>query len=176
MSNENKFSSTMVPVSGRLPEPLYQWLSTLPMEDATTVSDKVRVAVSTLKRLHDGDSDYMGALAMQRDLGRTTRDQIAALERAQGVHSAVLAAFSDHLPELIATLNSAHVSNAKEAAELEAQLVRRLFQLTESLLRQAVTAEAAAFDVRVVHKQAPRFTDLVQAIISNNPKRGDKHG
>lgn len=170
MSQDTKYTSTMVPVSGRLPEPLYQWLSTLPMDSATTVSDKVRVAVSTLKRLHDGDSDYMGALAMQRDLGRTTRDQIAKLERSEGVHSAVLAAFSDHLPELMASLNSAAVTSTKEARELEAQLVRRLFQLTESILRQAVTAEAAAFDVKVVHKQAPRLADLVHAIISNNPK------
>jgi hypothetical protein len=170
MKQDDKFSGTMLPVSGRLPEPLYQWLSSTPIDGAATVSDKVRVAVSTLKRLHDGDTDYMGSLAMQRDLGRTTRDQIAALERKHGVHSAVLVAFSDHLPELMATLNSALVTNTRQASELEAQLVRRLFQLTESILRQAVTPEAAAFDVRVVHKHAPRLGDLVQAIISNETK------
>jgi hypothetical protein len=176
MSIETKLTNTMVPVSGRLPEELYQWLSTLPMEGATTVSDKIRAAVSTLKRLHDGDSEYMGALAMQRDLGRTTRDQIAVLERSAGVHSAVLAAFSEHVPGLIATLNSAQVTDVKSARELEEQMVRRLFQLTETMLRQAVTPQAAAFDERVVHKQAARLVDLVQVIISTIPNRGDTHG
>lgn len=176
MSIETKLTSTMVPVSGRLPEELYQWLSTLPMEGATTVSDKIRAAVSTLKRLHDGDSEYMGALAMQRDLGRTTRDQIAVLERSTGVHSAVLAAFFEHVPGLIATLNSAQIADAKSARELEEQMVRRLFQLTETMLRQAVTPQAAAFDERVVHKQATRLVDLVQVIISTVAHKGETHG
>jgi predicted DNA-binding protein len=70
---DTKNAGTMIPVSGRLPEELYQWLSTLSLEGATTVSDRIRIAVATLKRLHDGDSDYMGALGMQRDLVRNTR-------------------------------------------------------------------------------------------------------
>ncbi|MCA3022989.1 MAG: hypothetical protein ING64_02400 [Rhodocyclaceae bacterium] len=173
---DTKNTGTMIPVSGRLPEELYQWLSTLPLEGATTVSDRIRIAVATLKRLHDGDSDYMGALGMQRDLVRNTRDQIASLERNAGVHSAVLAAFVDHVPGLVALLNAAQIKDSASARELEEQLVRRLFQLTEALLRQVVTTEAAAFDVHVVHKQAPRFIELVQAIISTNQIRGDKHG
>ena len=34
----------MMPVSGRIPEELYQWLSVTPLEGATTMSDKLRVA------------------------------------------------------------------------------------------------------------------------------------
>jgi hypothetical protein len=91
----------------------------------------------------------MGALGMQRDLVRNTRDQIASLERTAGVHSAVLAAFVDHVPGLVAMLNAAQVKDSASARELEEQLVRGLFQLTEALLRQVVTTEAAAFDVHV---------------------------
>lgn len=170
MNAETKPTGTMVPISGRLPDDLYHWLSTLPMEGATTVSDKIRAAVSTLKRLHDGDSDYMGALAMQRDLAHTTRDQIAELENSSGVYSAVLAAFVEHVPALIATLNSAQVPDINAARQLEDQLVRRTFQLAEALLRQAVTPNAVAYDERVVHKYAGRFTDLIQATIPATPK------
>jgi len=64
----------MVPVSGRLPDDLYAWLAGLTLEGASTVSDKMRVAVASLKRMQDGDGDYIGALSMYRDLGRGTRE------------------------------------------------------------------------------------------------------
>ena len=154
----------MVPISGRLPDDLYEWLSTFVVEGATTLSDKMRVAVANLKRLHDGDSDYIGALAMYRDLGRGTREHIAALERDAGEHSEVLAAMLEHIPALMAALNAAEPKSVGEAQQLEETLVKRTLQLTESLLRQAVTSGAAAYDPQVVSKNAGRLLELARII------------
>lgn len=158
----------MVPISGRLPDDLYAWLSTFPMEGAATVSDKVRVAVAHLKRTHVGDSNYLEALNMYRDLGRNTREQIAGVELNEHAHSDVLAALMEHLPALIATLNAAQVNSLQSAQQLETQLVRRTMQLTETLLRQAVTSKAAAFDGDVIHQHSARVCELAR-LISHSP-------
>lgn len=174
MSSIAKSTLTMVPISGRIPEDLYQWLSTVQLEGATTVSDKLRVAVTTLKRLHDGDSDYMGALSMYRDLGRSTRERIAALEPEHG-HSEVLAAVAEHAPALAAGLISAQVHTLQDAKLLEDQLVKRSMQLVETLLRQALTTEASAYDGQVIRKNAKRLAELVQ-VISSTSEKGALHG
>jgi hypothetical protein len=159
----------MVPVSGRLPDDLYDWLAALSMDGATTVSDKMRVAVASLKRMQDGDGDYIGALSMYRDLGRGTREHIAALEQQTGQHSEVLAALMEHLPmehlpALIAGLHSAQPTSLAEAKRLEAQLVKRTLQLAETLLRQAVTSQAAAYDPKVIVQNAERLLELARLI------------
>lgn len=154
----------MVPISGRLPDDLYDWLSTFIVDGATTLSDKLRVAVANLKRLHEGDSDYIGALAMYRDLGRDTREHIAALERDTGEHSEVLAAMLEHLPALLAALNAAQPRTVNEAQQLEEALLRRTMLLAETLLRQAVTSGAAAYDPQVVSRNAGRLLELARII------------
>ena len=154
----------MTPISGRLPDDLYEWLSTFLVEGATTLSDKMRAAVANLKRMHDGDSDYIGALSMYRDLGRGTRETISALERDSGQHSEVLAAMLEHIPALMATLNAAQPRSVAEAQQLEETLVRRTMQMAETLLRQAVTSQAAAYDPQVVTKNAGRLLELARII------------
>jgi hypothetical protein len=152
----------MVPISGRLPDDLYEWLATTTMEDAATVSDKVRVAVAHLRRTYEGDSEYLSALNLYRDLGRTTREAVAKLEVEEQRHSEVLAAFFEHLPALMATLNSAQVESVDAAKQLEAQLVRRAMQLTETLMRQSVTTQAAAFDGSVIRKNVSQVRELAE--------------
>lgn len=157
----------MVPVSGRLPDDLYNWLSSFLLDGATTISDKMRIAVANLKRMHDGDSDYMDALGMYRDLGRNTRENIAALERDSGQHSEVLSALMEHLPALMAALNAAQPRTVEEARQLEVTLVRRTMQLAEALLRQAVTHNAAAYDAKVIAKNSERLLELARLIPTN---------
>ena len=158
----------MTPISARLADDLYDWLSTLQLDDATTLSDKLRVAVLNLKRMHEGDSDYVGALSMYRDLGRNTRDQIAKLEQQTGQHSEVLGALTEHVPALVAMLHASQVTSVEAAKKLESDLVKRALQLAEVLLRQAVTGQAAAYDDNVVSHHAKRLLELAQLISSKS--------
>ncbi len=169
-----KSSITLIPISGRISEDLYQWLATVQLEGVTTLSDKLRVAVATLKRLHDGDSDYLGALSMYRDLGRNTRENIAALEPANG-YSEVLAAIAEHSPALAAGFISAQVNSLDDAKRLEDQLVKRSLQLVETLLRQALTADASAYDGQVIRRNVSRLVELTNAL-SLTSSKGDLHG
>jgi hypothetical protein len=167
MNSSLKPSGNMLPVSGRIPEDLYLWLSSTPMNDATTVSDKLRVAVATLKRLHDGDADYNGALAMHRDLAGSVRRQLAQIEPEHG-HSEVLATIMEHAPALSAGITSAQVGHLADARKLEDMLTQRAVQLAESLLRQAVTSKARAYDEKVVLKHAQSLIELALLIRKNS--------
>lgn len=157
----------MMPVSGRIPEDLYLWLSTTPLEGAATLSDKLRVAVATLKRLQDGDADYNGALAMHRDLGNNLRKQLAKMEAEHG-HSEVISTVMEHAPAIAAALTSAQINNLPDARKLEDQLTQRSLQLAESLLRQAITRQARAYDGSVVIKHAQSLIELAQIIHNNS--------
>lgn len=167
MNSFNKPSTTMMPVSGRIPEELYQWLSVTPLEGATTMSDKLRVAVANLKRLQDGDTDYNGALAMHRDLGGNARRQLAQIEPDHG-HSEVLTTIMEHTPAIAAAITSAQINGLPEARKLEDQLTQRSLQLAESLLRQAVTRHARAYDGDVVIKHATSLIELALIIHKNS--------
>ena len=58
--------------------------------------------------------------------------------------------------------------NESQAAELEDMLVRRLFGLSASLLRQAATEKAQAYDPAVIRRHMDTTIELAQSI--PNPK------
>jgi hypothetical protein len=163
MTNDFKTSSNMVPVSGRIPEDLYQWLATHSLEGAATMSDKLRIAVTTLKRLHDGDSEYNDALALIRDMGRNTRESLVSLEQSHG-HSEVTAAIHEHSLAMTASLVSAQITTLEDAVKLEERLVRRAMQLSEALLRQAIISQASAFDSAVILNHCSKVIELVRML------------
>ena len=166
-------STSMEPLSARIPSDLYLWLAQLQVEGAATNSDKLRVLLGQLKRQHDGAFDYVAALAWCRDLVARLRDSLARLENSQGKHSEVLQQVLEHSCHSMALLISAQPADASAAAQLEDALLRRSFALTEALLRQATTAEAHAFDPQVVNKHLPTTLDLAQAILV---LKGAHHG
>lgn len=149
----------MKSLSFRLPNDLQQWLEKTPMENAATLSDKLRIAVSKAKHLHDGGTDYSNALSLHRDLSRLTREEVMHHEK-NGNHSEVMAVILEHIPLLGAALQASEAKESAQAVELEAQMVRRIFQLTETLLRQAVTTGASAFDPLVIRKNSDRLVEL----------------
>ncbi len=167
MNSFNKTSTTMMPVSGRIPEELYQWLSATPFDGATTMSDKLRVAVANLKRVQDGDTDYNGALAIHRDFGGNVRRQLAQIEPEYG-HSEVLTTIMEHTPAISAAITSAQIKGLPEARKLEDQLTQRSLQLAESLLRQAITRQARAYNGDVVTKHAQSLIELALIIHKNS--------
>lgn len=71
-------STTMEPLSARIPSDLYLWLAQLQVEGATTNSDKLRVLLGQLKRHHDGALDYVAAHAWARDTTGRLRDSWCA--------------------------------------------------------------------------------------------------
>ena len=170
-------ASSMEPVSARLPSDIYLWLASLEIEGAPTNSDKIRVLLSQLKRQHDGALDLATAHNWVRDLMSRVRDGLVIAEQDAGRHSDVLTATLDHLTALLAATISCRITSAADAAQLEDTLVRRSFSMTESLLRQAATTEASAFDPAVVRKHIPATLELANLLnTTSNHEQGDNRG
>ena len=157
---------SMEPLSARIPSDLYLWLARMPVEGATTNSDKLRVLLGQLKRQHDGAFDYVAAHAWARDLGGRLREALVRLEGETGRHSEVLTLVQDHVTALLALLVSHAPADAAEAAKLEDALVRRAFAMNEALLRQGTTAAAAAFDPGVIQRHAAATIELAATLHS----------
>ncbi len=155
--------SNMMSVSGRISEDLYHWLSTSSFEGATTLSDKLRVGLATLKRQQEGDTDYDGALNMQRALSNNLRKQLARLAPEHG-HSEVLTTLLEHAPALMAAIASAQTKDMAEARRLEDLLVQRSMLLVENLMRQAITRQARAYDPQVVTRHIAPVLELTTII------------
>lgn len=153
----------MMPVSGRIPDDLYHWLSTVSFEGATTMSDKLRVGLAMLKRQLEGDADYRSALEMQRNLSGNLRKQISTLEPEHG-HSEVLAVVLEHAPVLMAAIASAPINDIAEVRRLEDLLVQRSMLLVESLMRQAITRQARAYEPQVVMRHIASILELTTII------------
>jgi hypothetical protein len=164
----------MVPISGRIEDDLYQWFISLRYEGAKTNSDKLREALKELKSQHDGAADMVAALSWFQNLSRPLRDGLARVDRDELAHSEVMSALIEHVAAMAAMLVSSRPQNREEAAQVEEQLVRRAFSMTEALLRQAVTPAAAAFEPAVVRKYGERTIELAKLI--NVATTGEKNG
>ncbi len=157
-------TGTMETLAGRVPADLYRWFAELQVEGAATNSDKLRVLLAQMKRQYDGSFDYVAAQAWFRDLTAPLRMSLSALERDNGTHSEVVSSLIDHLCALSALLLSARASSLSEAKATEEALVRRVFSMTEGLLRQAVTQQAPAINPEVVRKHAATTVELAKLI------------
>ena len=155
---------TMEPLSARIPSDLYLWLAQLQVQGATTNSDKLRVLLSQLKRQHDGAFDYVAAHAWAREMTHRLREALVRIEGQEGRHSEVLGQLVEQVTTLMALVISAAPVNAEEGVRLEDALVRRAALLGESLLRQATTGTAHAFDPEVVRRHLGPTVELASTL------------
>lgn len=151
-------------VSGRIPDDLYQWFASLQIEGAVTSSDKLRELLAHMKRQHDGSLDLVSAQAWFRDVVTPLRTALTTLERDEGVHSEVVMQIVEHVTAAAAALVSAQPATNADVIALEDMLVRRAFGMTEALLRQAVTAKAAAYEPGVVRRHAKQTIEIARLL------------
>lgn len=167
-------SNTMVPISGRIEDDLYQWFISLQYDGAKSNSEKLREALKELKLQHDGTHDFVTALAWFQNVVKPLRQSLSVVERDEMAHSEVMALLVDNVSALAATLISSRPKTLAEATQIEEQLVRRSMALTEALLRQGVTPSAAAFDDSVVRRHSTRTVEIASLI--NQATTGGHHG
>jgi hypothetical protein len=163
-------------LSGRIPADLYAWFAALEVDGAVTSSDKLRVLLAQLRRQHEGSMDFVSALSWFRDLGARLRHDLAAVERDGSAHSEVVTSLVEHTAAMAATVLSAHPQNKREAQAVEDQLVRRAAALAETLLRQGVTPNAAAFDPKVVRRHCQNLATMAQLLPTTTTAEGGPHG
>jgi hypothetical protein len=153
----------MQTLSVRVPADDVAWLATLDVQGAVSPSDKLRALIAQMRRQYEGGMDYAACVAWLRDLLAPLVTRIRAVENNHRMHSEALTLAAEWLPTIMATLLSARgidVNDRARAVELEDLLVERSFQMLTSLLRLAVTREAACYDPAILEKHLPAVIEI----------------
>jgi hypothetical protein len=167
----------MQTLSARIPSEDMEWLVALDLQGAVSPSDKLRALIAQVRRQYEGTLDYQRSLTWLRDLVAPFVSAIRALEHRERMHSEVLTLAAEALPQIMATLLSERGlgSDARQRAiEVEDIVVQRCFQLLASLLRLAVTRDAACYNPRVIDMHVQNVLEIAEIVTRTRKAREDK--
>src|SRR5262249_29420567 len=154
----------MQTLSARIPMDDMEWLAGLDVQGAVSPSDKLRALIAQMRRQHDGTLDYAGSLEWLRDLVTPFVSGVRAFEHHNRMHSEVITLAAEWLPQVMATLlterglaqdskgqdakvQDARAQDAKaHAIDVEDIVVQRCLQFLASIMRLAVTRDAACYN------------------------------
>lgn len=167
-------SSQMQTLSARVPSEDLEWLASLNIPGAVSPSDKLRTLIGQMRRQHEGTIDYAAGLAWLRELLAPFVTAMRALEHQHRTHSEALSLAAEWLPQLMATLLSARPAgrDARDrAVETEDIVVQRCMQFLTSLLRLAITQQAACYNPAVVDKHLPQVLEVAEIVAAQRKPR-----
>jgi hypothetical protein len=164
----------MQTLSARIPSEDLEWLVGQDIQGAVSPSDKLRALIGQLRRQHEGSLDYQRSLAWLRDLVAPFVNAVRALEHHNRMHSEVLTLVTEALPPILATLLSERglTPDAKaRATEVEEIVVQRCLQLLASILRLAVTRDAACYNPRVIDTHVAPVLEIAEIVAQTRKMR-----
>ena len=177
----------MQTLSARSPMDDMEWLAGLDVQGAVSPSDKLRALIAQMRRQYDGTLDYAGSLEWLRDLVAPFVSGVRAFEHHNRMHSEVITLAAEWLPQVMATLLSerglaqdakaqdAKVHDAKaHAIDVEDIVVQRCLQFLASIMRLAVTRDAACYNPAVIDKHLSGVLEIAGIVTQARKMREDK--
>lgn len=168
----------MQTISIRVPDEDFQWLLSSAEPGAKTPSEKLRALVTKARQQEAGMENYRFCAAWMRGLTQPFVDAVTALERKEKIHSDVVAAALEWVPQIMAILASERPGGTHprdSAVEIEAALAQQSFRLLAALLRAGVTSVPAAYDNEVFGRYLPEIIEIAE-IISTRKEKESKNG
>ncbi|HYD41905.1 MAG TPA: hypothetical protein VEB43_13840 [Anaeromyxobacter sp.] len=165
-------ASKNIQLSTRITEEDAAFLARLQVEDAHTPSDKVRALIAEARRRHEARRDYRSALERAHELLGSVLADLRTAEHAAGLHSELVRAVADWLPDTIAFLLSetapAGGGRGKDPGEAlratERGLADRTFRLVEAVLRLGVTEAAPCYDPAAISARVDPVLALLDVL------------
>lgn len=147
-------SSNRIPVSVRISQEDFDFISHLQIDGANTPSEKIREILYQARIDHQKDKNYPTVLTQTEEMLFAAKHQLLTLEKTLGIHSHILARTFELVPDLMATLASEYPQSADKAVlvDYEKQVMWRIVRLMDSVLQLAVTAKGAGYDDKVLHE------------------------
>jgi hypothetical protein len=172
----------MQTLSARIPMDDMEWLAGLDVQGAVSPSDKLRALIAQVRRQYDGTLDYAGSLEWLGDLVAPFVSSVRAFEHHNRMHSEVITLAAEWLPQVMATLLSerglaqdAKASDAKaHAIDVEDIVVQRCLQFLASIMRLAVTRDAACYNPAVIDKHLSGVLEIAGIVTQARKMREDK--
>ncbi|MFY9260131.1 MAG: hypothetical protein WAO71_06415 [Gallionella sp.] len=168
----------MQTISIRIPDDDFQWLLSVAEAKAKTPSEKLRYLLSRAREQEAGRVDYRRCATWMRELAQPFADGVGDVERQHKIHSDLVAAVCEHVPQIMSTLVSEHPaaeSDESKMREVEAQLAQQCFRLLTAILRIGVTSSPATYDKQVLN---PYLDDIIEiaTIISTRKNKEVSNG
>ena len=167
----------MQTLSARIPTEDIEWLASLDIQGAVSPSDKLRALIAQMRRQYEGTLDYERSLSWLRDLVAPFVTGIRAFEHNNRMHSEVLTLAAEWLPQVMATLlseRSLPKDAKKRAIDVEEIVVQRCFQLLASIMRLAVTRDAACYSPAVIDKHVSTVLEIAGIVTQVRKMREEK--
>ena len=164
----------MQTLSARIPTEDLEWLVGLDVQGAVSPSDKLRALIGQLRRQHEGAWTTSAAWTGCAIWWRPSSAPSAAFEHENRMHSEVLTLVDGSVPQIMATLLSERgLGNdaKKRAIEVEEIVVQRCFQLLTSILRLAVTRDAACYNPKVIDAHVPPVLEIAEIVAQTRKMR-----
>ena len=164
----------MQTLSVRVPSEDIEWLAAVQSPGAVTPSDKLRALIAQMRKQHQGTMDYAACVAWLRELLAPFVVAIREAEHRQNLHSGVIDAVVEWVPQIFALLLAERRfadNAAKNLAALEDNLVQRCFQLTTTLLRLGITPRAECYDPSAIERHLGRVVELADLISADRKQR-----
>jgi hypothetical protein len=158
-----------LPISARIPAEDAEFLAELKMEGAITPSDKLRAIIAQARQRAQGQQEFAASLQWMREVLAPAVHRIRDAEHRHGLHSELVTAVCEWLPQACALVLAHRAAGAQEQQQLlnlEKALADRTFQLLEALLRLGVTEQAPCYDKSIVSARLGPVLDLAQVILS----------
>lgn len=159
--------ATSIPLSVRIPQDDFEWLTALDIKGALTPSDKLRAIIQRHRREHDGSQSYELALGWLREIAQPFAHEVAAYEHRSSTRSEVVAIMLEWVPQLMALLASEHIpgdAGPLRARQVEDMLLQRGVALLGALLRLGISPSGYTYDEAAIAEQLPRLGKLVDAV------------
>lgn len=166
-------STKTVPLSVRVSADDAEFLARLPIDGASTPSEKLRAMLREERRRREGFREYKNALTLTREILLPTAERTQAAENSLGVHSDLIHLGLGWLPDVFATALTGlpdDDGDEDDLAAFEARLADRIFGLIESVLRLGVTKRVRGCDPELVTKRLPPLLELVDVIRTAHSK------
>ncbi|MFA9480376.1 hypothetical protein ACERK3_19060 [Phycisphaerales bacterium AB-hyl4] len=162
-----------VTMSVRVPEDDAAFIAGLDVPGAVTPSDKLRAIIAEARLRQEGSGDFRRALALSEQLLRPARQRLRDVEHRLQVHSDLVAAVEDWLPEALATAMTGPIhhdatgaddDDSQSLLDLEREFADRVFGLLEAVLRLGVTRQCRCYDPKTIARRLEPIMELARVI------------
>ena len=159
----------MQTISVRVPDDDLAWLLNLDIDGARNPSDRIRSLIATYRRQREGTTDFVACAAMLREFLRPFLETVRSAERRHGLHSEVVTATIEYLPELMAeTIAFEPLVKDDDAPEvlarIESRVTARAMRTLIRVLRLAVTQTTPAYNPAVLDSYLPEVIEIADLI------------
>ena len=157
------FKST--PISFRLPEDDAVFLAGLKVEEATSMSEKIRFLIRQARLESQEQKNYSATVNKFLKQFDTPIKNLMELEQEQGIHSELIKTFSNWITESCSFyVNELTDKKQVDLERIEDELGTKIFLFIEQILRMAVTEKANCYNRKIIRNKIKPSLELFQVM------------